>query len=95
MRLNQDKINYLKQLSLGIFNSDDIYLFGSRVDDNLKGGDIDIYIQTDKKENILKSKIIFLREFDKKFGEQKVDLIIDNNSTQKEIFTIAQQGIKL
>ena len=95
MRLQQDKINYLKQLSSDIFNSSNIYLFGSRIDDNLKGGDIDIYIQTDKKENILKSKIIFLREFDKKFGEQKVDLIIDNNSAKKEIFTIAQQGIKL
>ena len=56
---------------------------------------IDIYIQTNKKENILKSKIVFLREFEKEFGEQKVDLIIDNGSIQKEIFKIAKQGIKL
>ena len=95
MRLNQNKIEYLKKLSLEIFNSTDIYLFGSRADDSLRGGDIDIYIQTTKKENILQSKIVFLREFEKEFGEQKVDLIIDNNSTKKEIFEIAKQGIKL
>ncbi|SFV61176.1 hypothetical protein MNB_SV-9-1432 [hydrothermal vent metagenome] len=95
MRLKQNQINYFKKLSLEIFNSTDIYLFGSRVDDSLRGGDIDIYIQTDKKEDILKSKIIFLREFEKEFGEQKIDLLIDNNSIQKEIFEIAKQGIKL
>ena len=55
MRLSTDKINYLKKLSLELFNSSDIYLFGSRVDDALKGGDIDIYIQTTKKDDILKS----------------------------------------
>jgi len=95
MRLSQDKIDYLKKLSLEIFNSTDIYLFGSRVDDTLRGGDIDIYIQTTQKENILKSKIIFLREFEKAFGEQKVDLLVDNNLIQKEIFQIAKKGIKL
>ncbi|RLA83249.1 MAG: nucleotidyltransferase domain-containing protein [Epsilonproteobacteria bacterium] len=95
MRLNQNQINYFKKLSLDIFNSSDIYLFGSRTDDSLKGGDIDIYIQTEQKENILKSKLIFLREFEKEFGEQKIDLIIDNQSNQKEIFEIAKKGIRL
>jgi len=95
MRLSQSQVEFFKKLSLDIFDSTNIYLFGSRVDDTLKGGDIDIYIQTDKKQDILKSKIIFLREFDKKFGEQKVDLIIDNKTVQKEIFEIAKKGIRL
>ena len=95
MRLNQNQINYFKKLSLEIFNSTNIYLFGSRTDDSMKGGDIDIYIQTNQKDNILKSKIIFLREFEKKFGEQKVDLLIDNNTQKTEIFEIAKKGIKL
>ena len=95
MRLNQHQINYFKKLSLQIFNSTNIYLFGSRTDDSLKGGDIDIYIQTTQKDNILQSKIIFLREFEKEFGEQKVDLLIDNYTVKKEIFKIAKQGIKL
>ena len=95
MRLRENQIEYFKKLALSIFNSKDIYLFGSRADDSLKGGDIDIYIQTDKKDDILKSKIIFLREFEKEFGEQKIDLLIDNKTTHKEIFEIAKKGIKL
>ena len=95
MRLNKNQIKTFKRLSLEIFNSSNIYLFGSRTDDSLRGGDIDIYIQTDKKEDILKSKIRFLREFEKEFGEQKIDLLIDNHSIQKKIFEIAKQGIKL
>ena len=95
MRLRKNQIEYFKKLALSIFNSKDIYLFGSRVDDNLKGGDIDIYIQTDKKDDILKSKIVFLREFEKEFGEQKIDLLIDNKTTHQEIFKIAKKGVKL
>ena len=95
MRLSAEKVKTIKKLSSDIFNSCDVYLFGSRIDDNLKGGDIDIYIQTSKKEDILKSKIIFLREFEKECGEQKVDLLIDNQKEEKEIFNIAKRGVKL
>ena len=96
IRLNQEQINYIKELSLKLLNTLDIWIFGSRTDLSKKGGDIDIYIKTSKKDNILKSKIAFLREFDKKFGEQKVDLLIDNNTVNNEIFAIAQkEGVKL
>ena len=95
MRLSVDKIKSVKRLSLKLFNSSDVYLFGSRTDDSLKGGDIDLYIQTSKKEDILKSKIVFLREFEKEFGEQKVDLLIDNQTVHKDIFEIAKKGIRL
>lgn len=95
MRLNENKIKTIKKLSLELFNSNIVYLFGSRVDDSLRGGDIDLYIETTQKDNLLKSKIIFLREFEKEFEEQKVDLLIDNKTKQKEIFEIAKKGIKL
>ncbi len=95
MRLKKNKIETIRELSSDIFNSDIVYLFGSRADDSLKGGDIDIYIQTKQKENILQSKIIFQREFEKVWGEQKIDIVIDNHTTQKEIYDIAKRGIKL
>jgi predicted nucleotidyltransferase len=93
MRLKKDIVEYLKILAFQIFNSKDIWLFGSRVDDNLKGGDIDLYLETEKKD-ILILKINFLREFEKKFGEQKVDLIVNNFSKEKEIFKIAKESGK-
>ena len=41
MRLNQNYIRVIKQAFFEVFNKGDIYLFGSRVDDSKKGGDID------------------------------------------------------
>jgi len=95
-RLRDEVIVYIKELSLKIFNSKDVWIFGSRADMNKRGGDIDIYLETDKKDDILKSKITFLREFEKKFGEQKVDLIVNNNTLDKNIYKIAkEEGVKL
>jgi predicted nucleotidyltransferase len=96
MRLKKEVVNYIKSLALEIFSSKNIWLFGSRVDNSLKGGDIDIYIETDRKSSILASKIEFLREFEKRFGEQKVDLVINNFTKTKPIFQKAKEsGVKL
>jgi len=94
-RLSDQQITIIKQLGLSLFNANNVWIFGSRADENLKGGDIDIYLETDK-EQTLKEKIIFLREFDKAFGEQKVDLVINNHQDEQAIFEIAKkEGIRL
>ncbi|MDM8567353.1 nucleotidyltransferase domain-containing protein [Candidatus Halobeggiatoa sp. HSG11] len=97
VRLNQEYLNFICHKSLELFNSKEVWIFGSRADMNQKGGDIDIYIKTPNTNNILQTKIIFLREFEKKFGEQKVDLIIEAaNSKSNKIFEIAkQEGVKI
>jgi predicted nucleotidyltransferase len=96
IRLKEKQQDSIKQLAQELFDTSKVYIFGSRADETQRGGDIDIYIQTDKKEDILKSKIAFLREFEKLFGEQKVDLLVDNKTKRKEIFEIAKkEGILL
>lgn len=97
VRLNQEYLNFICHKSLELFNSKEVWIFGSRVDMNQKGGDIDILIKTSITENVLQKKIIFLREFDKKFGEQKVDLIVETaHSTFHKIFEIAKrEGVKI
>ncbi len=50
------------------------YLFGSRVHDDKKGGDIDLLILSDHKITI-DDKMQFLVNFFEKFGEQKIDII--------------------
>ncbi len=76
MRLYQDEITLLKHKLQELSASAQIYLFGSRVDDSKKGGDIDLLIVSNE---LTKKDLRFLRiEFFKKFGEQKMDIILDN-----------------
>lgn len=96
IRLNENYIKTIKLLAKKHFDSDNVRIFGSRTDMNKKGGDIDIYIYTNKKNNILQSKIAFLREFEMKLGEQKVDLIVQSGTEDKKIFKIARnEGIRI
>ncbi len=91
VRLSEEYIKTIKTLALKYFNSDYVMIFGSRADSSRKGGDIDIYIQTSKKDGILEAKIKFLRDFELKLGEQKVDLVVQSGGINKKIFRIAQE----
>jgi predicted nucleotidyltransferase len=78
MRLKKDEINVLKESLKRIAKDAKLYLFGSRVDDTKKGGDIDILIVSDK---LSKQDLRVIRmDFHKKFGEQKIDILLDNGS---------------
>ena len=70
----------------------DVYLFGSRVDDDRKGGDIDLYITTDMPTSeIIRKKIGLLVDMEKGLGEQKIDVVINNHTKQKPIYEIAEK----
>ena len=74
-----------------------VYLFGSRVDDDRKGGDIDLYITTDMPvSEIIRRKISLLVELENVLGEQKIDVVINNRTKRKPIYEIAEkEGVKL
>lgn len=65
-------------------------LFGSRADDNKRGGDIDLYIETAEKESLLDKKVKLLVRLNRELGEQKIDVVVNNFSVEKDIFTIAR-----
>lgn len=75
----------------------DVYIFGSRADDNKKGGDIDLYITAEiPMPEIIRRKISLLTDLEKAIGEQKIDVVINNHSKQNPIYEIAEtQGVKL
>ena len=52
MRLSKKEISFLKKKILQYFPDAKIYIFGSILDDNVKGGDVDIFIITDKKKRL-------------------------------------------
>ena len=76
MRLNIKEIALLKETLATISTSAKMYLFGSRVDETKRGGDIDLLIIDD---NLTKKELRVLRTtFFQKFGEQKIDIVLDN-----------------
>lgn len=79
-----------------VFKTGKVYLFGSRVDDTKKGGDIDLYLIIDENiKNKHELKIKFLTKLEKYLGEQKIDIVIANN-TDRYIEQVAlRDGIML
>lgn len=74
MRISVEQIDLLKNEILSVLPDAVVYLFGSRMDDNRKGGDIDIMILSDRKMNWKEKAGIRWRYFER-FGEQKLDII--------------------
>jgi len=78
MRLNPSDIKIIKSTVRESIKDARIYLFGSRVDDTKRGGDIDLLIVS---KNLKKKDLRVLRvEFFKVFGEQKLDVILDDGN---------------
>ncbi len=81
MRLNDKYIMTIKNSFQEVFGEGEIYLFGSRVDDSKKGGDIDLYLIIKDKSDLFRKKLQFLAKIKKVLGEQKIDVVfnIDEN----------------
>ena len=74
MRLSDFEVKSIKSSFEKVFKKGAIYLFGSRVNDDKKGGDIDLYIQPKDLVDLSLKKINFLVELKSKIGEQKIDV---------------------
>jgi predicted nucleotidyltransferase len=94
MRLSSQEVTVLKNTLRAMSESAQLYLFGSRVDDNKRGGDIDLIV-VDKKltqKDLRKLRINFCQVF----GEQKIDILLDDGSFADPFHQIARQSaIKL
>ncbi|MGL1891299.1 MAG: nucleotidyltransferase domain-containing protein [Spirochaetaceae bacterium] len=76
MRLSEEEISNFKTSLLNIDKNAKIYLFGSRVDDSKRGGDIDLLIISKSmiKKDLRLVRVNFFSEFD----EQKIDIVLDD-----------------
>lgn len=95
MRLNKEYIKTIKFYFKEIFKNGEIYLFGSRVDDNKKGGDIDLYLVIDDHSNLLQKKIKFLARIKRALGEQKIDIVFNKDSNRLIEKEARRWGVKL
>ncbi|HIP30127.1 MAG TPA: nucleotidyltransferase domain-containing protein [Sulfurospirillum arcachonense] len=90
MRLSKKQHQAIKDTFLKVFKTGNIYLFGSRVDDSKKGGDIDLYLVSTCKEDLTSKKIDFLVKLKSIIGEQKIDVVLSRDKTRP----IEQEAIK-
>jgi predicted nucleotidyltransferase len=76
-----------------------ILLFGSRVDDDARGGDIDLYIEPEltDADQLVDARLNAMAELHTLLGEQKIDLVINrHHSTSLPIYRVAQEtGVAL
>jgi predicted nucleotidyltransferase len=80
-------------------NMTQVWLFGSRVDDSKRGGDIDLYIEPENQDIslIAMAKLHFLRSLHSELGEQKIDIVLRlANAKTLPVYDIAKEnGIQL
>jgi len=99
MRLTQDQITAIRQAAEEVFGeSSQVWLFGSRVDDRRRGGDIDLLVRPAQAAWApdLKRKVRFLGKLERSLGERKIDLLIETAGDRRPIVRLAREtGVRL
>jgi predicted nucleotidyltransferase len=101
MRLTPSQVETIRDTARRCFGQDaDVWLFGSRVDDTRRGGDIDLYIETDldTPEASWDAERRVLGALYMALGEQKIDVVVKRRGDQRQlpIFEVARaQGVHL
>ncbi len=87
MRLKSSEVEKLIRVINGHLeqNAFELYLFGSRTDDQKKGGDIDLLLVTESfvKEKLLLKKGRMKSDLSATVGDQRVDLTISDTGEVK------------
>ena len=93
MRLSQSEKSAIIRAVERLDPTAEIYLFGSRVDDAKKGGDIDLLIFSQRLtfEDKLKIKAYLFEEIE----EQKIDLIISMDKGDPFVKMALNEGVRL
>ena len=96
MRLSKRIIKILQDNITKSFGDVNIYLFGSRTDDNKKGGDIDLAIDTTiSRQEFKKKKSLFLSLLLKIDFDYQIDIVNFNTKDKLLYNEIQQNNIKI
>lgn len=96
MRLTEKEHLTIKQYVSNIFgDTSRVFLFGSRVDDLKKGGDIDLFIEPSQINDMFDQKIKLLTQLQAAIGDQKIDIIIAIDPTRSIEQEARRTGILL
>lgn len=101
MRLTATQVQVIRDMAQRCFGADaEVWLFGSRVEDSKRGGDIDLFIETDlpSPDEAWAAQRKFLAGLYLELGEQKIDVVVKRrgDTRQLPIHAVArQQGVHL
>lgn len=94
MRLTQAQIAAIRISVNEVFGSGaKVWLFGSRVDDRRRGGDIDLLVCPAATHVMpsLASKVRFLNKLEGRIGERKVDVVVEATDDPRPIVRVAHE----
>ena len=95
MRLTEQQLTAIKSAICEITGSESrVWLFGSRVDDSKRGGDIDLLIESDEViPNLVELLCKLEARLVRSLGDQKLDLLLkDANTHDSPITEAARKG---
>ena len=100
MRLSSEQVEAIKQETKHFFGAQaEVWLFGSRVDDNQRGGDADLYVRSGMSDadQLAAARFAFLARIKRRIGDRKIDLVLQRSGGEElPIHELArQQGVML
>lgn len=97
MRLTRQQTEAIRQAAFEAFGEGtDVWLFGSRVDDNQRGGDIDLLLRPQQPDQAMARKLHLMRLLEQQLGERKIDVLIEAPNDPRPIVRVAHEtGVRL
>lgn len=92
MRLTPEQQEIIRQATREAYGPQArVWLFGSRVDDAKRGGDIDLLIDPHHSSPSLSNKFLFLGLLERRLVERKVDVVVALPDDPRPIIRVARQ----
>ncbi len=95
MRLTDFQRQAIKRTFSDVFGEGAVILFGSRIDDSKRGGDIDLFLEVQNHQDLFHKKVRFLARLKRQIGEQKIDVVFNEDSQRLIEQEARRWGIRL
>lgn len=96
MRISTDMAAVIREAAAEMFGAP-VRLFGSRLNDTARGGDIDLYIETElHAEEAEAKRLRMLARLARRLDERKIDLVVRTPDGELPIHAVARrEGVVL
>lgn len=82
MRLTDYEVAAIKAAAREAFGETAVVrLFGSRVDDSIKGGDVDLHVETDPTPDTGRRRFDFIVALHRRVDHDKIDVVVSRRGT--------------